>query len=152
MALIYHRIPIRAVKTKVFEAITTQEGVSQWWTSDCVVKPLVGFVNEFRLGQDVHLRMKVVLLQPGRSVDWKCLNQHDTWSGTQVSFVLTEEGEYTFVDLKHSGLMGENEEYASLNYQWAGYLTMLKSFCEAGAVRVGGVKAVAPAAVQAMRS
>ena len=69
MAIIYHRIPIKASKPSVFEAITSQEGISQWWTSDCVVKPVVGFVNEFRFGAETHYRMKVVLLQPGRSVE-----------------------------------------------------------------------------------
>jgi uncharacterized protein YndB with AHSA1/START domain len=132
MAIIYHRIHIRADKSKVFEAITTQEGFTQWWTSDCVVKPTVGFINEFRLGAEAHYRMKIILLQPSRAVEWKCLNQHDDWSGTQVSFVLTEKGEYTYLDLKHTGFASENEEYGAINYQWGQYLAMLKSYCEAG--------------------
>ncbi len=144
MSIIYHRIPIKASKSRVFEAITTQEGISQWWTSDCVVKPVVGFVNEFRFGAEAHYRMRVVLLQPGRSVEWKCLNQHDDWSGTQVSIILTEKGDYTFLDLKHTGFTSENEEYASINYQWGKYLTTLKEFCEAGSKQTEGVKSASP--------
>ncbi len=152
MALIYHRIPIKAAKSKVFEAITTQEGVTQWWTSDCVVKAVVGFVNEFRIGTELHLRMKVVLLQPGRSVEWKCLNQHDDWAGTQVSFVLTEKGDVTFLDLKQTGFMAENEEYGTINYQWARFLSLLKEFCEAGMGIAGTVRTVDQVAVHAIRS
>ncbi len=152
MAIIYHRIPIRAIKSKVFDALTTQEGISQWWTSDCVVKPVVGFVNEFRFGGEAHYRMKVVLLQPGRSVEWKCLNQHDDWSGTQVSFVLTDRGDYTFLDLKHTGFLAENEEYASINYQWGIYLTMLKQFCEGDAQQHESIKNPATVSVHSGRN
>ena len=147
MALIYQRIGIHTTKTKAFEAITTQEGISQWWTPDCVVKPAVGFVNEFRFGTEAHYRMKVVLLQPGRSVEWKCLNQHDDWSGTQVSFVLTEKGDLTYLDLKHSGFPSENEEFAAISYQWAMYLTALKEFCESGEKQIDHVKVVGAVAL-----
>ena len=152
MAIIYHRIPIRADKSKVFEAITTQEGFVQWWTSDCVVKPAVGFINEFRIGTEAHYRMKVILLQPGRAVEWKCLNQHDDWSGTQVSFVVTEKGEYTYLDMKQTGLSGENEEYGFINYQWGQYLASLKRFCEAGTKNEVGAAGSGVIAVTAARN
>ncbi len=152
MAIIYHRIPIRAEKAKVFEALTTQEGFAQWWTSDCVVKPTVGFINEFRLGPEAHYRMKVILLQPGRAVEWKCLNQHDDWSGTQISFVVTEKGEYTYLDLKHTGFTAENEEYGSINFQWGQYLALLKHYCESGVKNGAGLRNSDPVAVTAARN
>jgi uncharacterized protein YndB with AHSA1/START domain len=139
MAIIYHRIPIRADKSRVFDAITTQEGFTQWWTSDCVVKPTVGFINEFRLGAEAHYRMRVILLQPGRSVEWKCLNQHDDWSGTQISFVVTEKGNYSYLDMKHTGFTVENEEYGSINYLWGQYLAALKHYCEVGVKNGAGL-------------
>ncbi|HTP12993.1 MAG TPA: SRPBCC domain-containing protein [Bacteroidota bacterium] len=152
MATIYHRIPIRAEKSKVFEALTTQEGFTHWWTQDCVVKPAVGFINEFRIGPDAHYRMKVILFQPGRSVEWKCLNQHDDWSGTQVSFIVTEKGEYTYLDMRHTGLTGENEEYGSINFQWGQYLALLKHYCEAEAKSGVGAPSSGPIAVAAARN
>ena len=117
MAVIYHQILIKAVRSTVYEAITTQEGISQWWTPDCVVKPQVGFINEFRIGTQAHYKMKVVHLQPGHSVEWKCLNQHDDWSGTQLSFHLTDKGEYTCLDFKHTGFLSEDDTYATSNYE-----------------------------------
>lgn len=140
MPIIYHQILIKAIRPKVYEALTTQEGFTQWWTPDCVVKPQVGFINEFRLGTQSHYRMKVIHLQPGLSVEWKCLNQHDDWSGTQLSFHLTERGGNTCLDFKHSGFSTENEAYASSNYQWAMHLTQLKEFCERGERTTAGPK------------
>ena len=130
MAMIYHQILIKAVRTKIYEAITTQAGIAWWWTTDCVVKPEVGFINEFRIGTLAHYKMKVIHLQSGHSVEWKCLNQHDDWSGTQLSFHLTDKGEQTCLDFKQTGFTSENEAYATSNYQWARHLTLLKEYCE----------------------
>jgi uncharacterized protein YndB with AHSA1/START domain len=130
MAIIYHQILIKAVRSKIYEAITTQGGISRWWTADCVVKPEVGFINEFRIGTQAHYKMKVIHLQSGYSVEWKCLNQHDDWSGTQLSFHLADKGEHTCLDFKQTGFSSESEAYASSNYQWARHLTLLKEYCE----------------------
>jgi hypothetical protein len=146
MAIIYHQVLIHAVRSKVYEAIITQGGLSTWWTRDCVVKPEVGFVNEFRIGPQAHYRMKVVHLQPGLSVEWKCINQHDDWSGTQLSFHLADKEGQTCLDFKQTGFTSENEAYATSNFQWAKYLAILKEFCEAGGNHDENLKSNVPPA------
>lgn len=141
MAIIYHQVLIKSARLKIYDTITTQEGISGWWTTDCVVKPQVGFINEFRVKSQAHYRMKVIHLQSGLSVEWKCLNQHDDWSGTQLSFRLTDRNGETCLDFKHSGFFSENEAYASANYQWALDLTKLKEYCERSAPAVRDFKA-----------
>lgn len=140
MAIIYHQVTIKAVRPKIYEAITTQAGLSRWLTPDCVVKPEVGFVNEFRFGTDAHYRMKIVLLQPGLSVEWKCMNLHDDWSGTQLAFHLADKGGQTCLDFKHTGFSNENEEYAASNYRWAGFLRTLKEYCESADIQSHSAK------------
>lgn len=132
MAMIYHQVVINAASSKVYDALTTQDGLSHWWTADCVVKPEVGFINEFRIGSQVEYRIKVIHLQPGRSVEWKCVNQHDDWSGTQISFSLEDTGNRTRLNFKHQGFASENDAYGASNYQWGRYLAMLKDYCETG--------------------
>jgi len=131
MATIYHQVLINAVKSKIYEALTTQEGIALWWTADCIVKPQVGFINEFGIGTQAHYRMKVVVLQPGNLVEWKCVNQHDDWSGTQLSFRLSTKGESTCLDFKHSGFGSEGEAFGAANFEWAKRLLWLKEVCEA---------------------
>ncbi|HEY6950831.1 MAG TPA: SRPBCC domain-containing protein [Bacteroidota bacterium] len=130
MAMIYHQLQIQAAAAKVYEALTTQDGISKWWTADCVVKPEVGFTNEFRIGTQAHYRMRVIHLAPGHSVEWKCLNQHDDWSGTQISFHLTEKAGITCLDFKHQGFPTESEAFGASSYQWALQLRTLKEYCE----------------------
>jgi uncharacterized protein YndB with AHSA1/START domain len=130
MALIYHQIVIKAGRPKVYEILTTQEGASLWFGPDCVFKPQVGFVNEFGIPNQARYKMKVIHLQPGFSVEWKCVNQHDDWSGTQLSFHLSDKNGSTCLDFKHSGFASESESYAATNYQWAILLTLLRQVCE----------------------
>ena len=130
MAIIYHQILIKASRAKIYEVLTAQDGMSLWLGPDCAVKPQVGFINEFGIGNQARYRMKVIHLQPGYSVEWKCVNQHDDWSGTQLSFHLADKGEFTCLDFKQSGFVTESEVYAATNYQWANLLTLLKHVCE----------------------
>lgn len=130
MAIIYHQILIKASRAKIYEVLTAQDGMSLWLGPDCAVKPQVGFINEFGIGNQARYRMKVIHLQPGYSVEWKCVNQHDDWTGTQLSFHLSDKGESTCLDFKQSGFATESEAYATTNYQWAILLTLLKQLCE----------------------
>lgn len=150
MAMIYHQVLINAVRSKIYEAITSQEGLSHWLTPDCVVKPDVGFINEFRIDPQRHYRMKIVHLQSGFAVEWKCLNQHDDWSATQISFHLADRGGQTCLDFKQTGFMSESEAYAASNFQWAKNLLALKVYCEAGGSQSHDTRVIAP--VMALRS
>jgi uncharacterized protein YndB with AHSA1/START domain len=44
---IMHLIKIHASSERVYEAITTTEGIRQWWTRDAAIKPNVGPAGEF---------------------------------------------------------------------------------------------------------
>ena len=49
MATIFHQVVIEASKLQVYDAITLQSGLSQWWMADCAVKPEVGCLTVFRV-------------------------------------------------------------------------------------------------------
>ncbi len=65
---------------------------------------------------------------------------------------MTEKGEYTYLDVKHTGFNVENEEYANINYQWGQYLALLKKYCEAEAKAGVGQTNQNPIAVAAARN
>jgi hypothetical protein len=44
---IMHLIKIHAPSERVYEAITTAEGIRQWWTRDAAIESKVGAVGEF---------------------------------------------------------------------------------------------------------
>ena len=132
MSNIYHQVLIKADKSKVYQAVTTQQGLSQWWIANCNLRPEVGYVNVFEVEGYGRNLMKVLALKPDTFVEWSCLNENDPWTGTHITFALSEKGDYTCRDFKHSGYAAEDEVYTTCNFHWARHLTMLKELCETG--------------------
>src|SRR5688572_29729224 len=102
MAEIRHNVVIKARPEKVFNAITTQEGLENWWTKQTTAKPEVGFVNIFTFGK-FRNEMKVSTLVHNKKVEWKCIQSIDEWIDTNISFDLEEKEGKTILRFAHSG-------------------------------------------------
>ncbi|WP_242929341.1 SRPBCC family protein [Pontibacter vulgaris] len=132
MANIYHQVLIKAARKTVYEAVTTQVGLSKWWIADCNVKPEIGYVNEFVVAGYGKNLMKVLALQTDTFVEWECLNENDPWTDTHLTFTLSDKGDFTCLDFRHTGYVAEDQVYATCNFHWARHLIMLKELCETG--------------------
>ncbi len=128
---ILHRVVIKATPEKIYEAITTQQGIEAWWCKHTKAKPALGFVNVFVFGQD-RSEMKVSELDPGKRVAWECIDSIDEWIGTRVSFDLEQKNEKTILRFTHGGWRAVTDMYAGCNYNWALFMKSLKSYCETG--------------------
>jgi uncharacterized protein YndB with AHSA1/START domain len=123
----------------IFEAITTKEGLSTFWTSDVVAEPEVG--SEARFGfaaAPVPLRMRVEALDPDREVGWTCVGDFPNWADTRVTWSLTDgEQAATRLLFRHVGFPDEQAEYeyASVSYTWAMVLARLKELAESGSAQ-----------------
>jgi uncharacterized protein YndB with AHSA1/START domain len=129
-------VEIDAEAQRVYEAITTKEGLSSFWTSDSVAEPEVGSEARFGFaGAPVPLRMRVDALEPNAEVAWACLGEFPHWSDTRVTWSLSQ-GEHaaTRVFFRHAGFPDEQPEYefASVSYTWAIVLERLKELAEKG--------------------
>ena len=97
MVDILHRIGVRGSSPDdVYAALTTLEGLSGWWARDTTGVTDVGGVIAFRFvpgGFD----MKVIELVPGKKVLWEVVEGPAEWVGTQVSFELSQAGDFTVV-------------------------------------------------------
>ena len=131
MADIRINVNIKAAPEKVFNALTTQDGLSGWWTKQTTAKPEVGFVNIFVFGQ-FRNEMKVTRLDPNKKVEWKCVNSIDEWVGTTISFELEEKPKGTLLRFMHADWRAVTDTFAGCTYDWASFLKSLKSLCETG--------------------
>lgn len=50
MANIEHLQTVHVPASKVYEILTTAEGLSEIWTNELSINNQIGFVNEFRFG------------------------------------------------------------------------------------------------------
>ena len=131
MPEIKHNVIIKTTPEKVYEAITTQEGLANWWAKQTIAKPEVGFVNIFIFGT-FRNEMKVTMLNPNKKVEWKCINSIEEWIDTNILFDLEEKEGRTLLRFTHSGWRAVTDTFAGCNYDWGRFMTSLKLFCETG--------------------
>lgn len=133
MSDILHRVGIRSSSPDgVYEALTTIDGLSGWWTSTTQGDSEVGGAIHFRFGDRGFMDMKVLELDPGRRVLWEVVDGPTEWIGSKVSFELKQEGEQTTVLFKHRGWGEPSEFMHHCSTKWASFLMSLKSFIETG--------------------
>lgn len=124
----YLKAPIAAV----YEALTTEKGLFEVWTRELVVKPEVGFVNQFGFGDNLGTKMKIVELTENKRIVWECIDSDPEWIGTGVSFDLSEREKSTAIVLRHYDWRELTEFYRYCSYNWAMFLLSLKIHCEEG--------------------
>ena len=132
MKSICHRLVIEAPPEKIYDALTTQKGLSGWWTPETKAKPEVNSISRFAFGPDYYKEMKITELMPFTSVKWLCLKGYKDWVGTTLSFELQPHDKGTTLLLQHEGWKAYTPEFASCSYDWALFLRSLKFLCETG--------------------
>ena len=132
MADILHRIGVEhSSPQRVFDALTTLDGLSGWWAEKTTGDTDPGGVIEFRFGPG-GIDMKVVELDPGRLVRWEVVGGPDEWIGTEVRFDIRQDGDWTIVLFRHEGWREPVEFMSHCSTKWATYLVSLKQLLETG--------------------
>ncbi len=131
---IRHRVVISAPLENVYQAVSTSQGISEWWTRDGVQgESLEGSTLAFYFGgSDPAAVMEVTRLDPEGSVKWRCIDGADEWIGTSQSFDLSRQGDNTVVLFTHAGWRSPSEFMAHCSARWAYFLLSLKSLVETG--------------------
>jgi uncharacterized protein YndB with AHSA1/START domain len=132
MVDILHRVGVKTSSPeKVYDALTTVEGLAGWWTEDTKGKADVGGVLEFRFppgGFD----MEVLAQRPPERVTWKVVAGPEEWVGTTIDWQLRQDGDLTMVLFAHQGWKEPVEFMHHCSTKWATYLMSLKSLVETG--------------------
>lgn len=132
MANIEHLQTVNVPASKVYETLTTAEGLSEIWTNELIVNNQIGFINEFRFGSNDITKMRIEELITNKKVVWQCIDSNPEWLGTTISFDIVEKNGKSFITLRHSNWKEVTPFYRSCNYNWAIFLYSLKSYCEDG--------------------
>jgi len=132
MADINHQVGIKGSPEDVYELLTTNHGLSKWWTNDVSGAGDIGSVIEFRFnggGPD----FEVSQLVPNELVGWKHTgSMPEAWMGTEIKFELRHEGEQTFVRFTHSNWKEPTNFMGHCSTKWAVFLLSLKDVLETG--------------------
>jgi uncharacterized protein YndB with AHSA1/START domain len=136
MADIRHRVGVFVEQEKVYEALSTVEGLAQWWTHDVRGQARPGEELGFYFGGDKPgARMRVAELVASERVRWECVEGPSEWVGTTVTFDLYPgpAPRETVVKFTHAGWAEPVEFLHHCSTKWCQFLFSLKNGLESGA-------------------
>ncbi len=133
MKTIIHAVHIHTEPAIVYRALTTQEGLSGWWTTQVSVEERQGGIIDFTFHGDFHPDMKQTTLRPERLVAWHCVGGHPNWQDNTFRFDLeNRDGETHLMFRQEYAQELSDEAYGIYNFNWGYYLQSLKLLCETG--------------------
>lgn len=124
--------PVNAPLEKVFDAITTPNGLNQWWTLRSNGKPEVGTTYELYFAENYDWRATVVEADPPHRLVLKITDATPDWQGTHVGFTLDESDGQTKLSFEHTGWPEDSDHFRSSSFCWAMYLRIMKRYVEFG--------------------
>lgn len=131
MPNIVHKVGIDAPMEKVFDAISTVNGLKGWWTEHTEGEDQVGGKINFRF-PETGPTMEVLELASPEFIKWKCVDGVDQWKDTICIFELDEKDGQTDVMFSQNGWEDETDLFAHCSTKWATFMLSLKEFCESG--------------------
>jgi uncharacterized protein YndB with AHSA1/START domain len=134
---IVHRIGVKAPASKVYAALTTVDGLSDWWTratsGDAGAGGRLAFRFQGASGEEIGgFDMDVLELMPQRKVLWKVKDGPAEWVGTDIEFVLSQQDGETVVMFGHRHWREAGEFMAHCSTKWATFLLSLRDLLETG--------------------
>jgi uncharacterized protein YndB with AHSA1/START domain len=132
MADIMHLVKIAAPLERVYEALTTTEGIRNWWTRDAELDATIDGTGTFRFNDGASVTTVTVKeLEAPLHVVWKTVSSfRPEWLGTTIHFDLRAENDGTVVSFAHRGFKEADERYAQITTAWGVDLHNLKEYLE----------------------
>jgi uncharacterized protein YndB with AHSA1/START domain len=124
---------IAVAPERVYNALTQQDEIVQWWSNEARVQPEVGSFGEFRFRPPAGvLQFEAAELEEDSKVRWLSRQGPPHWAGTSVTWQLTPVHNGTQVVFKHDGFAQVDEAYGLTRGNWEYFLASLKSYLETG--------------------
>ncbi len=137
MVNIIHRIGIKSSAAQVYKALSTINGLANWWTEDTTGDEQLGGKISFTFRSETgdikgQMIMEVMELNPEKSVRWNCISGPEEWIGTEISFELSEADGQTIIIFAHNNWREQVEFTAHCSMKWAVFLLSLRQYVETG--------------------
>ena len=130
MKKILHMVTIKAPAKDVYDAITTQQGLSSWWVTRVALSDTQ---VDFNFMEGMTPNMKIEQAEAGSLLRWRCVGGHDNWLDNTFTFALSEgEGAVNLMFTQDYAQELPDPVYGMYNYNWGYYLDSLREYCEKG--------------------
>lgn len=128
------RQSVAAPRSRVFDALTTLDGLRGWWTPIVSGDPLGGELRFGFEGLDEVIVMRVDEASRPRRVRWTCLEHSSLpeWADTVIEMDLVDNEKTTDLELRHRGLTPVLACYDHCEAGWDHFLESIASYVEKG--------------------
>ncbi|HEX9852799.1 MAG TPA: SRPBCC domain-containing protein [Woeseiaceae bacterium] len=106
MADILHDLPVKAPIDRVFDAVSTPQGLDTWWSKRAAGTPGEGAVYELSFGPGYDWRARVIKYAPPREFELQLVQADSDWLNSRVSFRLEPRDDVIWLRFSHSGSPG----------------------------------------------
>lgn len=134
MASIFHYFPINVPIEKVFEAISTPEGLDKWWAKKTTGNADLGGKFFIHFEPNYDWTAVITKFDPYEEFELTMQTSDEDWEGSKVGFRLTSKKNLTEVQFYHIDWKEDNTHFRISNFCWAMYLRILKRNLELGEI------------------
>jgi len=131
MPAIKHLLRIEVQPEKVYQTISTIEGLKEWWTPQVEGSTQEGGEIKFGFGPEYFKKMLVKQIT-NEKVVWECQKAVEEWIGTEISFQIESKGDGTILHFSHSNWKDYSRMFSQCSFDWALFLRSLRKYCETG--------------------
>ncbi|MDF1529550.1 MAG: SRPBCC domain-containing protein [Sedimenticola sp.] len=132
MAEIHHQVGIQGSLGDIYHALTTDDGLSTWWTTDTQGAGDVGSVIHFRFDGNGP-EFAVTELLPNKLVRWSHSGtMPEEWMGTEITFRLQQKTDQVMVHFSHTQWQSATDFMAHCSTKWGVFMLSLKDAIETG--------------------
>jgi uncharacterized protein YndB with AHSA1/START domain len=133
MADILQLLRFNAKPEKLYEAFTTQNGLSAWWTAKTKAEARVGAMLEFYFDEKYYAKFEVTKLEENKKIEWKFREGSVDWQGTVISFDISQKNSMTFVRFRHGNWKEASDYFQMCSATWGHLLfKLLADYVEEG--------------------
>ena len=125
---IFHRVTYNVPPDTLYNAITSSEGLSNWWTTK--VDTDSKSYAHFSFGDGSHVvKMNVTQMEPNSLLRWQCAQ--GPWQGHNFQFAIEPHDKGCVLNFSHQGWEEQSEFYGHCNSKWGFFIGVsLKDFVE----------------------
>jgi len=137
MVDITHRIGIRSSADQVYKALSTIQGLANWWTEEVEGEEKIGGRIKFTFRSEAgdvkgQMVMEVLELTQQQAVRWQCVDGPAEWIGTSITFDLSQQDDQIIIIFGHRNWREGIEFTAHCSMKWAVFLLSLREYVEKG--------------------
>ena len=135
MKVIHHVVDVDAPVSKVWSAITDEQGLAAWWSTKVhAPTATVGARVEFTFADDFNPVMEIARVEPDVELDWRCVGGHAPWDDNTFRFRVAalDDGRTRLRFWQDYAVELSDDAYGVYNFNWGYYLESLRMLCATG--------------------